>query len=157
MKKNLCVGIDPGTNTGLAVWVCEENRFMLIKTVKIHQAFAMIQQLSRLGWVHVRVEDARLRTWFGKSGREKLQGAGSIKRDSVIWDDFLSELKSSKIIEDYELVSPKNNLTKLSSTQFRNISKFVGATSEHGRDAAMLCINYQPSKQTKHELQPSDY
>lgn len=144
MKKNLCIGIDPGTQTGLAVWDCEEKRFILVKTVKIHQAFAIVRQLTKMGWLHVRIEDARQRKWFGKSGREKLQGAGSIKRDCTIWDDFLTDMKNTGIIESFELVPPCNNITKLSAIQFRNITKFVGATSNHGRDAAMLCYQYQP-------------
>lgn len=143
-KKTLCIGIDPGTHTGLAVWNCGEDRFMLIKTTKLHSAFDMIKQLSRLGALYVRIEDARLRTWFGKSGREKLQGAGSIKRDCTAWEDFLIDMQKTGVIEGFEFVAPKHNITKLSAVQFRNITKFVGATSEHARDAAMLVYKYQP-------------
>jgi hypothetical protein len=83
--------------------------------------------------IFVRFEDARLRKWFGNAGREKLQGAGSIKRDCVIWNDFLTRKQIP-----FEAVAPKNNKTKLSSKAFKEITKYEGKTSEHSRDAAML-------------------
>lgn len=55
----------------------------------------------------MRVEDARQRKWFGARSSSKLQGAGSVKRDSAIWDDYL---KSTGVM--YRMVSPANNTTK---------------------------------------------
>lgn len=134
-KSDFHIGIDSGTNTGIAIWNSNNKCFVCIETLKIHEAMQMVVDHSQLHNVSVRVEDARLRKWFGKSGREQLQGAGSIKRDAVIWEDFLKDLGIK-----YEMVAPKNNTTKLTSEQFKRLSKWDKRTSEHSRDAAMLVI-----------------
>lgn len=85
----LKVGIDPGAQTGFAVWSVPLRKLSSCKTLKIHQAMDEVLQLHRAGQLHsVTFEDARLRTWFGKMDREQAkygaavrEGAGSIKRD----------------------------------------------------------------------------
>lgn len=79
-KLQIVVGIDCGVNTGVAVWDAFSKKLVIVETMKIHQAYELIKELQP---DLVRVEDARKRKWFGNSSREKLQGAGSIKRDSV--------------------------------------------------------------------------
>jgi hypothetical protein len=136
MKKyRYYIGIDPGTKTGLAMWDAQERKFISIETTAIHIAFDIIIHLDAGSILQTffRVEDARQREWFGKAGPEQLQGAGSIKRDCKIWEDFLNDRKAN-----YEMVAPKNNKTKLSSELFERMTKYKGRTSEHGRDAAML-------------------
>jgi hypothetical protein len=66
-------------------------------------------------------------------GREALQGAGSVKRDCNIWEEFLTEKRIP-----FEAVAPKHNVTKLRADAFRNITRWEGRTNEHERDAAML-------------------
>ena len=127
------IGIDTGTHTGVAIWDSKDRCFKNIQTVAIDEAFEIVLFYRDNYGVFVKFEDARLRKWYGNSGREKLQGAGSIKRDCVIWEDFLKR----KGIQ-YEAVAPKNNTTKLSKEAFKNITKYKGKTSEHSRDAAML-------------------
>ena len=129
------IGIDTGTHTGVAIWDAKYKLFVDITTLKIDEAFEIIllYKEAEKDDIFVKFEDARLRKWYGNSGREKLQGAGSIKRDCVIWEDFL---KRKKI--QYKAVPPKNNTTKLSKEAFMNITKYEGITSEHSRDAAML-------------------
>lgn len=133
------IGIDPGVNTGFALWDRRERVYIQLSCVKIHEAMHTIQSLEPeyLSQTLVRVEDARKRKWFGRSGREKLQGAGSVKRDAVIWEDFLTSLKIP-----FEMVAPKNNATKLTADRFAIISKWKGRTNEHMRDAGMLCYGY---------------
>lgn len=134
-KPIIYIGLDTGVQTGIAVWNVREQKFIKIDTVKIHRAMEMIKQLNLIHskWIFVRVEDARLRTWFGKSGREKLQGAGSVKRDAKIWEDFLTDNGIP-----FELMPPKNNKTKMSSIAFKKLTGWQGRASEHGRDAALL-------------------
>lgn len=135
-KKYLwAIGIDCGVNTGICIWDRFGKVIRQLSTVKIHEAMEAVKywNTNYPGMVLVRVEDARKRKWFGSAGREKLQGAGSIKRDSKIWEDYLEWLKV-----DFEMVAPANNNTKLSETAFQSITKYKGRTSEHARDAAML-------------------
>ncbi len=127
------IGIDAGTHTGVAVWDKLEKRFVEIQTTSILKAMNIVKKYEKSDIVQVRLEDARKRKWFGDSGRERLQGAGSVKRDCVIWEEFLNDRKIP-----YMLVAPKNNSTKLSAESFKNITGYKGRTNEHTRDAAML-------------------
>ena len=127
------IGIDVGTHTGVAVWDKSEKRFVEIQTTSILKAMEIVKKYEKIDIVQVRLEDARNRKWFGDSGRERLQGAGSVKRDCVIWEEFLNDRKIP-----YMLIAPKNNNTKLSSESFKKITGYSGRTNEHTRDAAML-------------------
>lgn len=126
------IGIDSGKNTGFAIWDKSEKRLEIVETLLIHQAMDKVQGFDK-NEVLVRVEDARQRKWFGSNASAKQQGAGSIKRDATIWEDFLIDKGY-----DFEMVAPKNNKTKLSSDQFVKMTKWDKRTSEHSRDAAML-------------------
>lgn len=135
------IGIDPGTHTGVAIWDNKQQEFIELATIPIHQALLKVKNYYNdnkgLSKICVVFEDARQRTWFGKdkNTNAKLQGAGSIKRDCSIWEDFC---------KDYQIpflaVPPMKGCTKLSEAYFKTISGWKGRTSNHARDAAMLVI-----------------
>lgn len=129
------LGIDTGTNTGVAIWDTQAKNFITLETCRIHVAMKIVEDIYDLveNEIHVRVEDARLRRWYNNSDREKLQGAGSIKRDAVIWEDFLKDLGVS-----FEMVAPKNNITKLDMDRFGKLTGWNERCSGHARDAAFL-------------------
>ena len=139
----LYVGIDTGTHTGLAVWNSFEHKFKMVETMKIHQALSFVKTLwedlqdNDAGDMMVVFEDARQRKWYGSNSQMKMQGAGSIKRDAVIWEDFL---KDNGI--PYRAVPPKKGLTKWSAEQFAKVTGWKGRTSEHSRDASLLVYGY---------------
>lgn len=136
------IGVDTGTKTGLAVWDGNTRKLLEVTSLPIHAALEKVKNLAafysfRNYGVTVVFEDARLRKWYGRQTAEKdrarLQGAGSVKRDSAIWEDALKDWGI-----DYRKVAPKNNLTKLSDEAFRRLTGWTQRTNEHGRDAAML-------------------
>lgn len=137
----ICIGIDPGTHTGVAVWDTKERRFLSLETLPIHQALDLVckwQQdcKDRDVAMDVTFEDARQRTWFGKGDTNaKAQGAGSVKRDCSIWEDFCKDYGIP-----YWAKPPGKGMTKVTSDYFRTISGYQGRTSNHARDAAMLVI-----------------
>lgn len=140
VKYSYLIGVDCGVNTGFAVWDVSNKCFLEISCYKIHEAITKVKQCHEFNIVNpikVRVEDARKRTWFGKAGREQLQGAGSIKRDAKIWEDFLTDLGV-----DFEMVAPKNNRTKVNADSFKKLTKWEGRTNEHSRDAAFLVLGF---------------
>src|SRR3990167_2865262 len=95
-KIEIVIGIDPGVETGFAVFHRLKNNLIICTSVPIHTAMEMVKRQAEetLGNLIVRIEDARQRKWFGKNaGFHALQGAGSIKRDCRIWNDYLWELK----------------------------------------------------------------
>lgn len=137
----ICIGIDPGTHTGVAVWDTREGKFLSLETLPIHRAIDRV-----LGWhkyeeksgkqIQVVFEDARQRTWFGHDDTDaKKQGAGSVKRDCSIWEDFLQDYGIQ-----YHAKPPVKGGTKVSADYFKMISKWDKRTSHHARDAAMLVI-----------------
>ena len=137
----ICIGIDPGTHTGVAVWDTRERRFRSLYTMPIHRALRFVllccaEALDNKQDIQVVFEDARQRTWYGKGDTNaKLQGAGSVKRDCSIWEDFC---------KDYGIPfwakPPVKGATKVSADYFKMVSHYQGRTSEHSRDAAMLVI-----------------
>jgi hypothetical protein len=141
-KFDYLIGIDPGVKTGIAIWDCNENKFILIDSYPITIALLTVNNYRRNHiddsgkWgdnIAVVVEDARQRKWFGNKGREALQGAGSIKRDCQIWEEFLKEFEI-----DYKMQAPSQGMTKLNAEQFRKLMGYSKRTNEHARDAAML-------------------
>lgn len=140
------IGIDTGVNTGIAVWDNKQRSLLEVETVKIHKAMELVEQYQAKASFEgtkliVRVEDARKRTWFGyntpQKDRAKLQGAGSVKRDCTIWEDYLTDLGV-----EFQMVAPKNNATKLTADRFQVITGWKKRTNEHGRDAAMLVFGF---------------
>lgn len=130
----ILIGIDPGVNTGFAVWCATERRLMSVDSMTIDSAMDEVRRIHREGNLHsVTFEDARLRTWYGSKGKEALQGAGSIKRDCGIWSDFLGRLGVA-----YRSVKPAAGATKWTAERFASVTGWVGRTNEHGRDAALL-------------------
>lgn len=131
--KRILIGIDPGKNTGLAV--IKDGKLVRCETMLIHQA---LKELEGFGPdfveydIHVVVEDARKR-----SGRpEAAQGAGSVKRDCVIWEDYLTDLKIS-----FKMVPPRKNGTRFRDQIFRaSYPYWKKRTSEHSRSAANILI-----------------
>lgn len=135
------IGIDPGTHTGVAFWDGSKQELIEMATIPIHQALDKVRAFYNynkgLFDICVVFEDARQRTWFGKdkNTNAKLQGAGSIKRDCSIWEDFCKDLQIP-----FLAVPPMKGGTKLSAAYFKAISGWKGRTSNHARDAAMLVI-----------------
>lgn len=131
------IGIDPGTHTGVAVWDSRDGEFLSLETLPIHRALQEVYKWrQRPVEIQVVFEDARQRTWFGKGDASaKLQGAGSVKRDCSIWEDFCKDYNIP-----YLAVPPVKGATKVSAPYFRLLSNYQGRTSNHARDAAMLVL-----------------
>ena len=117
------IGIDPGTHTGVAIWDSRRKAFIELSTIPIHQALQKVMKYHSENKgrcdIYVVFEDARQRTWFGKdkNTNAKLQGAGSIKRDCSIWEDFCRDYQIP-----YIAVAPIKGGTKLSEAYFKAVS-----------------------------------
>lgn len=135
----LAVGIDPGKNTGIAVWNTNTQHFELLDTVPIHKAMEIVKEWEYpVRSIRVYFEDARQRQYLPRERnaseyRGKLMGAGSVKRDSVIWQDALTDWGIP-----FTMVPPRAGATKWTADTFRRITGYTGRTSNHARDAALL-------------------
>lgn len=131
------IGIDTGTKTGFAVW--DGKRFLEIETLKLWQALDRVRAMKEQGEdITVVFEDARQRKWIPREKnisqyRGKMMGAGSVKRDAVIWEEFCID-NGIKFFS----VPPGKGLTKWSAQTFAEVTGWQGRTSNHGRDAALL-------------------
>lgn len=128
------IGIDPGTNTGFAVK--DRDGFKVVETLTIWEALNRVKAWKGVveNSLFVRVEDARLRTWFGNTGSEKWKGAGSIARDCSIWEEFLTAEKIA-----FEMVHPQN-VKATTPEQFKSLTGWTKRTSIHAREAAWLIL-----------------
>ena len=128
------IGIDTGVNTGIAVW--QDGKLQSVESMTITKAMRYILTCHPHKYTKLYIEDARL--WVGfhgktKQSEAKRQGAGSVKRDAKIWEDWCKE-------HDYEVVfvKPKGKGLKQSAEDFKRITGWQGRTNGHARDAAMI-------------------
>ena len=138
--KTITIGIDPGKHTGLGVYHTQERKLMEVRTYLIHQALELVWKYHQLGSLKcVTIEDARMATHSRSSekNRSKLQGAGSIKRDSTIWQDYCIDKDVP-----YRLVRPNKALNVFceNSKQWSKRTGWSGRTSHHARIASMLAM-----------------
>lgn len=140
--KSVLIGIDPGVKTGVGAI---DGQKKIAGSMPIHLAMQFIQNLDdKKKDIHVRVEDARQRKWFGHDSAAKKQGAGSVKRDCKIWEDFLTDVKKhSKQSFTFEMIHPVKGATKINSKLFKQITGIQERTNEHGRDAYMLIHGFK--------------
>lgn len=134
------IGIDPGVHTGVAVWDSKKKKLLRVDTMKIHQAMAIVSAwaIEEDEGITVIYEDARKRKYLPREKsameyRGKLMGAGSVKRDCSIWEDFLKDTSCKAIA-----LPPRAGVTKWNEEYWRKTTGYTGRTSEHGRDAALL-------------------
>lgn len=137
------IGIDPGVNTGVAV-APRGGKLEVVTSLPIHKAMAYVAQWAeereqnRIA-LHVIFEDARKARFRARTGRDQrqaaaqAQGAGSVKRDCQIWEDYLTTLGVP-----FTAMPPDYKLTKMSAGRFAVMTGWQGRTNSHGRDAAML-------------------
>lgn len=133
------IGIDCGVKTGVAVWDSQAREFLEVSTYKLWQAlFAVKRYADTYKDVTIVFEDARQRKWIPRETSEseyrgKLMGAGSVKRDSKIWEEFLTDNHIP-----FEAHPPRPGLTKWDAKYWAKVTGWKGRTSEHSRDAALL-------------------
>lgn len=138
-KFEIFIGIDTGVSTGIAVWSATEKKLLKVETTKIHKAMEIVRHYHEInGNIHVKVEDARKRKFFGgytaKDMAARKQGAGSVKRDASVWEDYLKDLGCS-----FEMRIPRD--TKISEQMFHKLTGWTKRISNHARDAAMMVFN----------------
>lgn len=140
------IGADVGRHIGLAVWI-PDTKQLDIRTYNDDPDAALQHILDHCGMyqrVIVTVEDPSLnRPVFFRPGtsvcamRKIAQNVGMVKESTR---DFMWHLRSRGI--HVERVAPRRGArgvsAKVSAEDFRRITGYVGRTSQHARDAAML-------------------
>ena len=137
----ILIGVDPGVNTGLAVWDTWLKKLTEVSSLTILDAIEHVKELyiTEGSRVFVIVEDARKRKGFygradsaqAKSGAGIREGVGSVKRDCSIWEEFLTRERIP-----FEMRYPRN--TKEDAAAFQRLTGWAGRTNEHSRDAGLI-------------------
>lgn len=129
---SLSIGIDVGVNTGFAI--SKDKKLITVTSYNILDAMDACLDLQDQSPT-LYIEDARKLKWGGynKGNTARLQGAGSVKRECAIWEDFAKKHGFA-----YKMIDPRSNSKKLDAVKFNKLTGWMGRTNNHGRDAAML-------------------
>jgi len=136
--KTIFIGVDPGSNTGVAIWNKPERKLTL-KQFSCHcvAMFWLHEYLRSFNTkdVKFRIEDARMakkRPDLAQINKGKLQGVGYVKAYSKDWQGFCVYHGY-----DHEMLMPRN--TKVNPDYFEKLTgQKTVKTASHIRDAGML-------------------
>ena len=136
----LLLGIDPGSNTGVAMYRAGELRKM--RTVDPLEVIGLLRETVP---DMVVFEDSRLQSpvWSANKLRQaaNLKIARDVGRIDMLCVLIEATCKAMQI--QCHGVSPKGKGAKLDADQFRQVTGWVEASNEHTRDAAMVAWPYR--------------
>ena len=141
MKNNLplIVGIDPGTTVGVAVWDIEQRKIIELFEIDMFVAHEYLLDLKTRHDLFVVLEDARMMVTKRRAdSASRLQGAGSIKRDAVLWVTWLQGEKIP-FIQRAPGKTLKGRDGRDTFREFTGIETKIG--QDHMRDAAMMVVD----------------
>jgi hypothetical protein len=152
----ISIGIDPGKNTGFAVWDCAAQEFIEIMTYDFWSAYN-----EGIGWwararmdgrkMLIRVEDPRGHSTIYNRNRGK---GGSRVQAKIAQNVGMNKQQAGLLIKGFQRagiptqgIVPKSK--KWSHRMFKNLSGWNQQTNEHERDAGKLVIgmNVMPDDQ----------
>lgn len=140
---DIVVAIDPGTTTGFSVYSKKDKKWLMCEQMLIHEAIFSIRTMVELNIgneIHIIVEDARNISGLYKN---KL-GAGSIRRDCSIWEDYLDSIKKHWKNVHTSYVRPTGNrFLKMDADAWAKYAKWdKKIPGEHARDSATYLFKY---------------
>lgn len=138
----LILGIDPGTNTGIASYI--NGKLMNLATVAPVDIAECIEATRP---ARVVFEDSRLEsyTWTSiKSRPAALKMARNVGEVDA-WCKLIVAICAKLDIPAHG-ISPKGKGAKVDATRFAEITGWSGASNEHTRDAAMVAWPYRGAK-----------
>lgn len=154
------IGIDPGLNTGLAVWSTINKKFILLKTSDFWGAIDLIKDFrSKIdnNELFIRIEAPQLiSTIFdnrinGKKQAQKLkiaQNVGQNKKESLLLEQYcIKKELNFNMVRPTARTSAKTILSmrpkhETAAQCFNRITGWCGRSSEHSRDAGMLVYGF---------------
>jgi hypothetical protein len=149
VKPVIFIGIDPGANTGMAVWHRTSGKFTTVQTTTIFKALKIVEGFIHdnhaNGGIMLVFEDARKRKVFDKNAdgsfdKSKLQGAGSVKRDCSIWQEACEYWSLNYSGFYWRNPAPNGKTNKMAKDKETSSAMLgiEGNSSEHARCAAFL-------------------
>ena len=136
---SIVIGIDPGINTGVAVFI--DGRLTRLETIHPDEVAAYIQaaQPSRVVF-----EDSRLQSHVWTNSHSRAAAAKLARNVGEVdaWCRLIAHACGKLGIPAHG-VSPKGKGAKMDTDSFRELTGWQGRTNAHERDAAMVCWPYR--------------
>ncbi len=135
------IGLDPGQQTGFAVWDAVEGRFAVLKTSTFWEAIALVERYPAAGVVVVIEDPAKNRTTFNHGTPRTLKAA---RRREKISRDVGQNQREARLLatglerNGYRVQRVRPRSSKTGEAHFKRLTRYQGRTSQHSRDAAML-------------------
>lgn len=147
------IGIDGGTQTGLAIYRPHIDKFFPekweLQTTDFWGAYECVLDLSPTTTRIVVEDPSQVSTIFHnravtRGGRDKTaQRVGAVKRESLLLIEGLRR-KGYDVVGAY-ITNARGFLgSKLSAKQFANITGYTGRSSQHARDAGRILMYAYP-------------
>ena len=133
------IGIDPGSNTGIAIF--QDGVLYTLLTI---EPWELPAELATWGADRVVFEDSRLTSpvWSRKTTPEaRLKIARNVGQVDA-WCNLITAICGELGIPAHG-ISPKNKGAKLDAEQFAVRTGWVGRCNQHERDAAMVAWPYR--------------
>lgn len=133
------IGIDPGTNTGVAMWDKKAQRLTFVGSMMAVEAEEFVDSMVAKHFaegVMVHVEDTRnLKMPKGsveERGPNAMKNMGQVIRDMSRWEQYLQHKGHTFVMRPLT----KSQLRKCTDEFFRRVTGWNQRTNEHGRDGA---------------------
>lgn len=131
------IGIDPGKDTGYAVYSVPERKLIEVISTDFWDAFTRVKLWTpeRVAVVIVEVPSTK-HVWHGEAANVKANQRMGLNVGMAIREGQLLADGLRKVGFNVRTVHPRG---KVDSIKFKNFTGWTYRTNQHGRDAAMLC------------------
>ena len=138
------IGIDPGVNTGMAVY--EDANLALLHTVEPHKIPWLLSQYQ-IEPLFVAFEDSRLQSHVWLPSQSKGVAANIARKVGMV-DAWCYMIE--RVCEEYDIgfmrVSPKAKGAKVDAESFKKLTRWDKRSNQHERDAAMVAWKFRGKK-----------
>lgn len=136
------VGLDPGSNTGLAVY--SAGRLAELRTIAPHEIERVLAELKP---ARVVFEDSRLQshTWTTSASRAAAAKMARNVGQVDAWCVLITAVCERLGIPAHG-ISPAGKGRKLDAVRFTALTGWAGRSNEHERDAAMVAWPYRGAR-----------
>lgn len=141
------LGIDPGANTGLAVF--RDGKLAALRTI---QPVDLEQEILAIWPARVVFEDSRLQSHTWTQAKSRAAAAKMARNVGQVdaWCSLIVAICGKHGIPAHG-ISPKGKGGKLSAEQFERATGWALASNEHTRDAAMVAYPHRNASTTAHQ------
>lgn len=139
---NAIVGLDPGANTGLALFLA--GRLEELRTIAPHEIELVLSELKPS---RVVFEDSRLQSHTWTTSRSRAAAAKMARNVGQVdaWCILITAVCARLGIPAHG-ISPAGKGGKLNAERFAAATGWAGRSNEHERDAAMVAWRYRGAR-----------